>query len=233
MFQVDFYRSYFDLDTDTFFKKIKTAMNPFATQGNIDGLNGAPTFELYGFIWITSSLVLLMFISSTGATLLAQWLYSSKEKYEYDFSQLTFSVAVFYGYNIIVPGVLFAITTWLLKFPHRLSLPTVISIYGYTNVLWFPITIINVIVAVIINKNKHRVFLNVVEWIIVLVSGLITGFSNLRQLSPILLRNCLSIKDVKPEVNPRRLHIIILSSLALIHLVFSVIVKISCFGVRA
>ncbi|EGW32460.1 uncharacterized protein SPAPADRAFT_55906 [Spathaspora passalidarum NRRL Y-27907] len=235
MFQINFYRPYFDLDSDMFFYKIQRALNPFATsfgEPNEEENSNQPA-ELYGFFWITGTLIFLMFVSSTGSNLLAQWLYgdASKKKYEYSFDLLTKSISLFYGYNIIAPGLLYLITTFFYKFPYGLSLSKVISIYGYTNVLWFPITIVNVLIVVLINNQNHHLMLNLFEWIIVVISGIVTGLSNLAKLTPIIKKNSLIIHEGDSS-GANRLYYTIVGALAVAHLLFTVLVKISFFGIK-
>lgn len=234
MFQINFYRTYFDLNTEDFFIKIKNALNPLNKSSSpveSDHEDNDPT-ELYGFIWITGTLIFLMFVSSTGSNMLSQWLHSSDKttKYEYNFDLLTISICLFYGYNVIVPFALYAGTSWLLKFPQKLSLTKLISIYGYTNILWAPITVINLLIALLINNNNHHIILNTLEWVIVLLSGLVTGLSNLSKISPVLQRNALLLYENDGEKS-KKLHLTLMIMLGIAHLIFSVIVKISFFGI--
>ena len=148
IFQINFYRSFFDLDSDVFYVKLQKALNPFSQANEGDDQRQYP-HELYGFVWITGTLIFLMFVSSTGSNLLNQWLRGddTSKPYSYDFSLLIKSISLFYGYNFIVPFLLWAITTYYNKFPHPIDLVKTVSIYGYTNVLWVPITIINLLIV--------------------------------------------------------------------------------------
>lgn len=224
MFQINFYRQYFDLDSDVFFQKIQKSLNPFT---HLDDSEPYP-HELYGFVWITGTLIFLMFVSSTGSQLLNQWIRGSPdEPYSYDFELLIKSISLFYGYNFVVPALLWAITTYYNKFPEPLSLTRTVSIYGYTNVLWIPITLINVVIVVFVNNNKHGYVLNILEWTIVGISGIITGLSNFNKLGPIIRKNCLLLNETGGKA-----YYIIMGILAVVHLVFTVVVKISFFGIK-
>ncbi|RCK63153.1 Protein YIPF1 [Candida viswanathii] len=224
MFQMNFYRHYFDLDSDVFFQKIQKSLNPFA---RLDETEAYPN-ELYGFVWITGTLIFLMFVSSTGSHLLNQWIRGSPEEpYSYDFELLIKSISLFYGYNFIVPALLWAITTYYNKFPEPLSLTRTVSIYGYTNVLWIPITLINVVIVVFVNNTKHGYVLNILEWTIVGISGIITGLSNFNKLGPIIKKNCLMLSEAGGKS-----YYIIVGILAVVHLFFTVVVKISFFGIK-
>lgn len=232
MFLMHFYRRFFDLDTETFFRKLQQALNPFnLAQITEDEYEGSES-ELYGFIWVTGTLIFLVFVSSTGSNLLAEWLHPSKKshKYEYSFDLLTLSISLFYGYNLIIPALFWAYTTWYLKFHEPLSLLRVISIYGYTNILWVPITILNFLIVLLVNNRKHHILVNSLEWLVVVFSGLITGLSNLTKLRPIVEKNCLLLNEGNAEPSKRQLYIM-LGALALCHLGFVFLVKISFFGI--
>lgn len=234
MFQINFYRKFFDLDTNTFIEKIKKTLNPLDKSSSIDdNVSDDEITELYGFFWITGTLIFLMFVSSTGSNILFDWIHSDKKekKYEYSFELLTLSISLFYGYNILVPLALYVATTWLLKFPHRLSLTKCISIYGYTNVLWFPITVVNFLIVILLSGKDHHFILNLLEWLIVLASGLVTGLSNLTKLSPIIKKNCLDLVEGSAVEQANKTHLTIMAVLAIAHLGFAVFVKFSFFGI--
>lgn len=225
IFLINFYRRYFDLDSETFVRKLRVAANPFR---EIEEYRDEPlNNELYGFIWITGTLVLMMFISTTGTELLI-W-DSEHLKFTYDFNLLTKSVTLFYGYNLIVPTLLYVASGWIFKFPEPMPLVQTISIYGYTNILWLPITCVNFVLLFLVNVEKRKTLLSILEWFIVGVSGVITCFSNIHQLSPIIKRNCLINAENNVEQATRQ-HALIIGLLTAAHLLFTVIVKWSYFG---
>ncbi|KAK6203242.1 uncharacterized protein RJT21DRAFT_119391 [Scheffersomyces amazonensis] len=233
MFQINFYRAYFNLDTDTFFLKIQKALNPLSSISAPTDEDDNQATELYGFIWITGTLIFLMFVSSTGANILSNWLHPTNEttKYEYSFELLTLSMSLFYGYNFLIPLILYLWTSFVLHFPQRISLTKLISIYGYTNVLWFPITAINFLIVILVNNKNHHLILNLLEWIIVAVSGLVTGLSNLSKIGPIINKNALLLYDGNSQA-ANRLYLIAMGALAFSHIIFTVLVKISFFGIK-
>ncbi|EMG49438.1 hypothetical protein G210_5796, partial [Candida maltosa Xu316] len=218
--------SYFDLDSDVFYTKLQKALNPISKIDDSTN-NEARQFpnELYGFAWITGTLIFLMFVSSTGSKLLSQWLHGSDDtSYTYDFELLIKAISLFYGYNFLVPVLLYVVTTYYYKFPHVIQLVQTISIFGYTNVLWIPITLVNLIIVVLISNNTHGYVLNILEWLIVAANGLITGLSNIVKLSPIIKKNC-------DDLASDKLYYGIIGVMAIVHLGFTVVVKFSFFGV--
>ncbi|CAI5757107.1 unnamed protein product [Candida verbasci] len=223
IFHISFYRQFFDLNSDDFFVKIKNSLNPLA---RIDFNEEQNVNELYGFVWITGTLIFLMFVSSTSSHLINEWLNGDKDKkFDYDFNLLNRSILLFYGYNVIVPILYNLITNWVYKFPENVSLIQVISIYGYTNVLWIPVTVINLIIISV--NDSFSFMVNLIKWGIVLFGGFFTGLSNINKLMPVVTKNCLLLQDQ----NKRMLYSVI-GFLILAHLIFTVLIKISFFGLN-
>lgn len=230
IFQLGFYSRYFDLDSETFFIKLARSTNPFDSSFAPSTESGQRE-ELYGFFWITATLVFLVFVSSTGSNILASWLSNTPDtRYEYSFDLLTITCSLFYGYTLIVPTALWAVTSFILHFPRRLNLIQLISFYGYTNILWFPITLINFLIVVFVGKN-HPLATNLMEWIIVMVSGLITGMSNLVKISPLIKQNCVPPEEDGLGVH-RKQYFAIIGCLAILHMGFAVLVKVTFFGIK-
>lgn len=229
IFKISFYRQYFDLDSDEFFNKIQKSLNPFTIDS---GETNDESQELYGFIWITGTLILFMFVSSTGSNILSEWIHSTKDsEYNYNFDLIFSAMSLFYGYNILVPFLLYVGTSYGLKFPQPLSLIKVISIYGYTNILWIPITVLNLIVVVLVNNEKHGIVLNVIEWLIVSITGAITGLSNLRKITPALKENSLLLNN-SDALAANKMYMSIVVGLIIAHTLFTVVVKLTFFGIK-
>ncbi|KAF7582964.1 Yip1 domain family protein [Clavispora lusitaniae] len=228
MFQMGFYRRFFDINTDEFFEKVRLALNPFNNASAVAGVD--EDSELYGFIWITATLIFLMFVSSTSSNLVSHWLYSDKDdgKYEYDFSLLTMSIIMFYGYTALVPFLFFAATTWFMKFEERFSLTRVISIYSYANVLWFPVTVANFILVVFVSSSKHHKLLSALQWILVAASGAVSGLSIVVKLRPLILKNTRGLSGDGTAEDQKRLRLLI-SVLIAAHVAFTVLVKVLFF----
>lgn len=230
VFSINFYRRYFDLDLEIFFDKIYKTLFPF-TWRESDAANECP--ELYGFIWITGTLVFLMFVSATGSNIIGHWLHGGEETpaYNYNFDLIFKLMAIFYGYNALVPFLLVIWTRLVTKFPEPLSLVHIMLVYGYTNILWVPITIINFLFVVLISYEKHHLLLNILEWVIVAILGAVTGFSNLRKVAPQVKANCVMI-HTGDALAARKLYVPIMVALGLAHVGFTVLVKWSYFGIN-
>lgn len=227
-----FYQQFFDLNTDEFFGKIRLALNPFNNASVVTGQDEGDLTELYGFIWITATLIFLMFVSSTGSNILAHWLHSGNDdaKYEYNFDLLTISMILFYGYTVIVPTLLYVVTTWVMNFQDRLSLTRLVSIYSYANVLWFPIAVANFVLVVFVSNKNHHKLLNLLQWIIVVLSGAVTGLSIVLKVRPILLKNSMAL-DTEGSGEGKKKYRVLLFSLVAAHVVFTVLMKVLFFGI--
>ena len=207
---------------------VRLALNPFNNASAVAGVD--EDSELYGFIWITATLIFLMFVSSTSSNLVSHWLYSDKDdgKYEYDFLLLTLSIIMFYGYTALVPFLFFAATTWFMKFEERFSLTRVISIYSYANVLWFPVTVANFILVVFISSSKHHKLLSALQWILVAASGAVSGLSIVVKLRPLILKNTRGLSGDGTAEDQKKLRLLI-SVLFAAHVAFTVLVKVLFF----
>lgn len=225
MFQLAFYSRYFDINTEDFLANIQLALNPF------NPAKSQPTdaTDLYGFLWINATLVLLMFVSSTGANLLALWLHSDDTdvRYEYNFRVLTLSIALFYGYTALVPALFCAFLSYLMEFKERVPLTLMMSIYSYANVLWVPTTVANVFLAVLVSRKSHRAVLSLLQWLFVVVSGVLSGLSIVLKLRPTVLQN---VADGN-EHEAKRAKFLILG-LIMAHGLFSVVIKSAFFDIH-
>lgn len=231
--QVSFYRQFFDLNTEEFFGKIQQALNPFNTASVVATQDENDATELYGFVWITATLIFLMFVSSTGSNILLHWLHSGKDdtKYEYNFGLLSISLSLFYGYTIALPALIFVLTSWVVKFPERLSLTRLVSIYSYSNVLWFPITAANFVLVVFVSSKNHHKLLNLLQWVIVAVTGAVSGLSIVLKVRPIFLKNALALDPENSGEGIKKYQIMLFLLIAA-HIAFTVLVKVLFFGIN-
>lgn len=111
-------------------------------------------------------------------------------------------------------------------------LTKVVSIYGYTNILWVPITLVNFLIVIFVNNEHHRALLNLLEWIIVAVTGAITGLSIITKIGPVVRKNSLLLAN-GDEKKAKSLQFAVLGALIVAHVSFVVLVKVSFFGIKA
>lgn len=222
-----FYSQYFDISTLEFLDKIKLALNPL-NHASVSPSENDEATELYGFMWINATLVFLMFASSTGSNLLALWLYSddADKRYEYNFKLFTLSISLFYGYSALVPAFIYALASYSMEFKERLSLTRMISIYSYSEVLWFPSTVANIIIAVFVSKKSHPTVLNVLQWVFVAGSGILSGLSIVWKIRPVIQKD---LADGN-EADSKKAKILVLVMI-LLHASFTVAIKFLFFGI--
>lgn len=241
MFRVSFYSRYFDINTDEFLGKIILALNPLNNTSVVATHSDSGPTELYGFVWINATIVFLMFVSSTGANLLAQWLHASKkdQAYEYDFRLLTLSISFFYGYTVAVPALSYVVSRWVFKFQDQLSLTRMILIYSYAGVFWMPATVANLILAVFISDKKHHGLLITLQWGLVAIAGFLSGLSILVKVRPFLIKNCSTNplqapSDTSDAANAhgRKESLLLTAAIVVLHLAFIICVKIFFFGIK-
>jgi len=132
-FSIDFYRPYFDVDTDDVVKRVKAAVF-FFTPG------GTPFVELiangrsdaYGPFWIATTLVFIVSVTSHIQALMQ----FSGDVFEYDFKAVTFSAMVVYSYLACTTVFLWLALTYALKIAMRLL--DVGCIIGYSLIAYLP-----------------------------------------------------------------------------------------------
>lgn len=235
IFHISFYSRFFDLNTEDFFSNLRSNLHPANRAAAERDAEEDTTTELYGAIWVTATLVFAMFVSSTASNIVSHWEYADLEdpKYEYQFDLLTSSMFLFYGYIIIVPFAIFGLTRWKSNSTgvSRFSVTKLISIYGYSNMLWFPITIVNFVLMVLINNKKNKVLLNSLEWAVVMATGVITTHGLFIRVKPILLKELAPQAEADSE-EARKIRKGILLPLGAVHLGFAALVKISFFGLK-
>ncbi|KAL7267635.1 hypothetical protein RUND412_009769 [Rhizina undulata] len=142
LWSIDFYAQFFDVDTNEVLKRCWAALFPKANF--LDVLEGNP--DLYGPFWITTTVVLILFLSST----IAQYFARMKDvPYVYDFGLLSGAAGLMYGYTGITPIALWGILKWYGS--ESANLLECISLYGYSNLIWVPVAIASASPITILN----------------------------------------------------------------------------------
>lgn len=174
-----------------------------------------------------------MFVSSTGAELVSHWLYGdATKKYQYSFDLLTRAIFLFYIYATAVPVLLYAITTYVLKYAEAFVLTKVMSVYGYSNILWVPVMIANFLLLVFVNNKSHHLLLNLLGWLVVGAGGVVTGLSIIFKIGPVAKKNSLLLAN-GDEKKARSLQSSVILSMIVAHVSFVVLVKTLLFRYNA
>lgn len=232
---MSFYSRFFDINTEDFLAHVRSNIRPASKEAaEFDSGDNSPA-ELYGAIWITATLVFSMFVSSTASNLVSHWEFSDNEdpKYEYSFDLLTGSLILFYGYMTVASFAIFGLTRYKSSSTtaSRISIVKLVSIYGYSNLLWFPLTGINFLLMVFINPKKNRVVLNALQWATVMITGIISAHGLFIRVKPIVAKELLPQSEPSTE-DESRIRKSVLIPLLLVHLGFAALVKISFFGLK-
>lgn len=171
-FLINYYRQYFDIDTSQFLTRAVSLALPV---GKVAALRADEPHvelpELYGAVWCTATIIVLLFLCSTGLQILAQWMRPGSGAYAYDFGLLTKSFTLLYGYVVVVPVAVYAATRWWFKVqPYPLVL--LVSVYGYATTAWVPAAVLQLANGILANHNKTT---TVVKWVCVAVGGVLSG----------------------------------------------------------
>ncbi|EMD40551.1 hypothetical protein CERSUDRAFT_111150 [Gelatoporia subvermispora B] len=179
---LEYYQPYFDVDTKTVLRRCYTTLLP--TSSSYLSAHLTPAADLYGPFWTLTTLIFALFVFSSLASSIAAYLSSggsspSTAEIEYDFGLLSTAVAIVYAYGLGVPVLL-----WLaLRYMGvgEWSVVEAISVWGYGQFVWIPVTLLCVIPV------------SLVRWILVGVGFLVSGYFVGANVYPIL-----ATADAKP-----------------------------------
>ncbi|EAU83889.1 Yip1 domain family protein [Coprinopsis cinerea okayama7 len=198
---VEYYQPYFDIDTKTVLQRCYMTMNPLQARTFI------PTFltpaDLYGPFWTLTTLILALFLSSSLAASISAYL-SSDDKYDYDFKLLSIAVSLVYAYGLALPVLLWLALRYLGV--GEWSVVEAISVWGYGQFVWIPVSILCVIPVPI------------VRWALVGIAFGLSGYFLAANIYPIL---------ASAEAKATRLLILLLAA---IHLGIAITFKVLFFG---
>ncbi|KAK9461637.1 uncharacterized protein V1516DRAFT_672548 [Lipomyces oligophaga] len=205
---IRFYQQFFDVDTNEVLQRCAYSLYPRVSF--IETIGDNP--DLYGPFWIASSVVIVLFFSSTLASIIAY----RAERYEFDlnFALLTGAAALMYGYTFLVPIVLWGVLKWY-KSEHA-QLLDCITLYGYANTIWVPVALVSISPIEIFHFHTIS---NVVRWISAAVGFAVSTTFLVRNLYPTL--NSTEAKTSK----------ILLVAVVLGHLALAFLVKLIFFSV--
>ncbi|CAN6614200.1 protein Yip5p [Trichomonascus vanleenenianus] len=195
IFSFGFYMRFFDVETRQVMERCLYALNPFektqfladdeddiesgvTRRGMVAGGNGTP--DLYGPFWICTTVVFVLFFSSTLTGLLfSSW---QGKKYEYKFDLLTGAAGLMYSYTFLIPLGMWLILRYLNIAPNT-TLLQLVALYGYSNVIWIPVAILSVSPLLGVPRLS-----NIIRWIFIIlgfaVSASFIGKNIFKKLLP-------------------------------------------------
>jgi len=165
LWTLSFYAQFFDVDTSSVLSRCWAALYPRANF--LDVLEGNP--DLYGPIWIATTVVFILFLGGTISKYLAR---TADVPFVYDFRLLSGAAGLVYGYTLVIPIALFLALKYFGS--ESANLLECWALYGYSNLIWIPVALISWSPLTILN------------WVFVGVGfGLSVAFL-LRNLYPVL-----------------------------------------------
>ncbi|ODV87295.1 hypothetical protein CANARDRAFT_210794 [[Candida] arabinofermentans NRRL YB-2248] len=218
LFTLNYYRKYFDLTTNEFFKNILKSLNP------ISKINDENEFteigDLYGSIWITATLIFLLFFCNSLSELISEFKKHTDQPPPINhFKLILISINLLYGYIIIIPLLIFIILKFYFKLILIISLTKIISIYSYANIMWIPATLLSIFRGLLINHKKLDLIL---KWICISLGFILSG-------SSIILKLMQYFKIAFNESDLKKSYLLLIV-LILCHFGFSLAVKVAFFG---
>ncbi|KAI4339814.1 hypothetical protein MLD38_024714 [Melastoma candidum] len=153
VFNIQSYTQYFDVDTDIVFNRLLSSFSPLS--GDFSRKIEANP-DLYGPIWITTTLVFVLAALGNCATFLMDKRTDSSTSWSFDVGYITTALWSIYGYAIVVPlGFYF-----MLKYMgSNASLIQFWCLWGYSLLIFIPVSCFLLIP------------LEVLRWIIIVVIG--------------------------------------------------------------
>jgi len=138
-YQLTYYRRFSNIDTKEFLLRLANTFVPVKSFYSLTQTNP----DLYGLIWITTSLVFAVAAASNFASYLTHAINNDTKSWTYDFAKLTIGAATIYIYALVVPFLVWvACKLWL-----ELE-PTVVHhycIFGYSFSAFIPASIVMVV----------------------------------------------------------------------------------------
>jgi hypothetical protein len=134
LWTLSFYAQAFDVDTNEVLRRCTSAIYPRANF--LDVLEGNP--DLYGPVWIATTVVVILFLTGTINQYLAQ---KGVGKFEYDFALLSGAAGLVYGYTAAVPVGLWAVLRWYGS--ESANLLECACLYGYANLVWIVVALVS------------------------------------------------------------------------------------------
>lgn len=216
-FSLNYYRRYFDLNTSSFFGNCWRSVNPAYKMSSQEFQQVG---DMYGAIWITATLIFLLFFCNSFAELLAGD--SDKQGVNY-FKLLLSSINLLYGYTFIVPIVLWLILRFYFQIVNLIPLTKLISIYGYSGIMWIPAALLSIFRGLL---SSHPFLDGCLKWTCILLGMILSGISIFTKINQYL-----NIIFAGEDPHARKSHVLLLlGALGLAHFGYSIGVKVCFFG---
>ncbi|KTW31523.1 hypothetical protein T552_00165 [Pneumocystis carinii B80] len=205
IWSIEFYSRFFNINADQVIQRSIYAL--FPVNNFIDIIHENTDF--YGPFWITTTVIFMIFFSSTLSERIKAHL--SNVPYNYNFSTLAKACSIIYGYNTIVPICIWGL---LMYYQCKSKLDEYICLYGYAMTIWIPMMIINISPFEIFHLYF---FSNIIRWISTLIGFAVSGLFLSREL-----------KSITNHIHSK-IRNFILSFILLLHAILSITFRILFF----
>lgn len=223
----EYYAWYFDVETRDVMTRCLAALFPIGNRPFFEhddyadqeaGLVSSGNADLYGPFWICTTVVFMLFFSSTLlGVMFTAW---QGGRFEYQFGLLTGAAGLMYGYTLFIPLGLWLVVRYLDIAP-RTTLLQFICLYGYSNVIWIPVAILSV--APLLGTPTLA---NVLRWIFVAVGFAFSAMFLTKNVYRMLVPADVGANVV---VN-KKPAMAILGAIVVLHIGLSFVVKMTFFG---
>ncbi|KAG6758294.1 hypothetical protein POTOM_038634 [Populus tomentosa] len=157
IFSVSSYTQYFNVDTDTVINRLMSSFYPIG--GNFfSRIDANP--DLYGPVWVSTTLIFVLASLGNLATYLIQKHTDHKASWSFEVGYVNVAVFSVYGYAIVVPLAFYFLLRYLESNPNLLQFW---CMWGYSLFIFVPSSFLLVIP------------IEVLRWIIILASGIDSG----------------------------------------------------------
>lgn len=183
---VEYYQPYFDVDTSTVLKRCYTTLLPFSPSYLTTLSSGC---DLYGPFWVSTTLILALFLSSSLAASISKYLSTTDSPYDYNFGLLGLAATIVYAYSFGVP-----IALWLaLRYlgVGEWGIVDALGVWGYALFVWIPVSVGCLASMDCRSTNKQQQVLCVIpesitRWVLVGVAFGLSGYYLGANVYPIL-----------------------------------------------
>ncbi|KAI9105247.1 hypothetical protein DFS34DRAFT_598673 [Phlyctochytrium arcticum] len=164
---LEYYAQYFNVNTSDVAQRIIATIIPRQKFGDLIGSNP----DLYGPFWITTTVIFMLFVTSTIAGSIAAFLSGTAPSYNYDMTLLSVAASTLYFYTSAIPLLIWVVLRYY-KGPANLM--ELLDVYGYAMAIWIPVSIICIVPS------------EIVRWILVAVAFASSALFKVRTVRPIV-----------------------------------------------
>lgn len=135
-FSFDYYKRYFDVDTEQVLFRLKSSFWPLHKPRFIQSIEGKG--DLYGPFWVATTLVFAIAFSGNIVDYKNSIGKGEQDVWRYDFDKVSLAATMIYGYISLVPFIVWVFMSWRLK--EGPGLLDTFTLYGYSIFVYIPVS---------------------------------------------------------------------------------------------